>query len=359
MSTPTGQPETPAPDRNGSAHTVNTPSYDWEADANAPQQLPPEIPVERPAAGELDPARWGREDEPERPTQRQPKAPAQPKHSPRAVELALKLGATQAQIDATDPDALKAWVRSQTDLLIADARGQRRQQTPTVPPPPPAPAPLPGTSELDAMKEFIDEEAYGPLRKVFESQAAYIRRLEEKLDGLAPRLETAEKYVEHRRQLETLDQVDAVFTRLGADAAFGKGRRDEIDPAHLARRSAVLTHATALAAGQPLTEKHIAEAARVLFAVKPRGEQPGRQPPQRNDRGQFRPREEADEFTDDRITPERWNAAGLARPNGRTAPEPAERGDLAAKRAIAQQMADRGEFVPDFEGGTSEDDFLG
>lgn len=185
----------------------------------------------------------------------------------------------------------------------------------------------------------INEDDFHPdlvrvLKKMHGEQMAKIKALEAQVLGLAQRDNL-------RTQETTNEKIDRVFEQLGDDANFGKGPVSDLtaeDPAY-ARRIAVLNEARRMSgakAGLAAQLANIKKAAERLYGSRAPAPPPRTAPPS----PASSPTATASAANGNRITPEEWQAAGLARPTNRETDEPPS--TKKAERAVASYMKENG-----------------
>lgn len=267
----------------------------------------------------------------------------------RAAELGMSdeeiNEATTAQLDSlvyhlNQQSLAEARTASQATVLdrlrserAADPAGASATQQDAV-------AAVPGDDRGTAPAEFdlgISEEDFHPdlvkvLKKMHADSSAKIKALEAQVAGLAQRDNL-------RVQETTNEKIDRVFQQLGDEANFGTVPVAELsadDPAY-ARRIAVLNEARRLSgpkAGLAAQLGNIKKAAQRLYGTR-------ETPPAATPSPTVTPGTVAKPAANgSRITPEDWQAAGLARPTQREIEDPPSQ--KKAERAVANYMKENG-----------------
>ncbi len=277
----------------------------------------------------------------------EPVTPARPRHSKRVLRMAEQFGISQAEIDATEPEALdEALVLLQRQLLddrqrlVAQPARMKPAEADENPAAPAAPA-KPAAFDLGLTPE--DEADLHPsLTKALKTLAAKINELES-LKGAVGTIQQREQ----RREFESFQQrCDAAFAKY--EVVLGKGTFSEQEPNSVAlrRRQAVLD--TAQRDNQKIPfEKRVERAVETLFGTVAQAPAAASSPaaaaapaptPE-----QLLTRDSQGRITG-RITPDQWNAAATARPSHRETPA-LPPGKERAEKFVGEQMKHRDFFA--------------
>ena len=275
-------------------------------------------------------------------------APAAPKHSKRVLRMAEQFGISQAEIDATEPEALdEALVVLQRQMLDDRQRliaqpGRQAEPAAQAPAAPKAP---------EAFDLGIPAEEMADIHPSIASALKKLAAEVQDLRGLKGTLGTIQQR-EQQREFDSFQQrCDAAFAR--HETVLGKGSYGELNPQgpELRRRQAVLDTAQRDNPKIPF-EKRIERAVEALFGKQTAAAAP-------LPIGDARPTE-ADLITRDsqgritgRITPAQWNAAATARPSHREAPILAP-GKEKATKFVADKMKERDYFSQEGVNGTPQ-----
>lgn len=156
----------------------------------------------------------------------EPPAPAKHQHNRAMVRLALDLGWTQAEIDATPADEFDAAVYWAQRQHMADARDLLRQSIHHAPAPRPEETPKPAEDriEFDGEIEDVDENGQIVRRRVTEedydrSTPGLMKYLKDQKKELAEAKAAIKEFREadtRRRAAERTAAIDAIFDTLAA-----------------------------------------------------------------------------------------------------------------------------------------------
>lgn len=278
-----------------------------------------------------------------------PPAAAQPpaaRHSQGKISIALDLGLTQAEIEASTPEELDRTVyqlyrqRQQIQQEMLRTRGFEAALSP-----PPAAVPVTPQPADEYDFSFPEESILEPavldtLKKIGGSVKTLAKRNKE----LEEKLVSYERAEAGRRQESLAETLDRIFDGLDAKhpGMFGKGRGSAMQPGshELLRRIAVVNMIDRL---QGSLEERVSQAAAIVAGPPAQQPPPRPVPPKNPADGRF-------------ITPEleRWNNATLNRPTqraGSTEPTGVEK----ATQSVAAYLRDAGQEQGD---NALKDEFL-
>jgi hypothetical protein len=273
----------------------------------------------------------------------EPSAPAKPQHSKRVLRMAEQFGIPQAEIDATEPEALdealvllqRQMLDDRQRLIAQPGRVQTNEPAPTETPP--ATPAKPAGFDLGMTPEE-EADLHPGIARMFKTLAAKITELES-LKGTVGTIQQREQ----RREHESFQQrCDAAFAK--HEAILGKGSYAELNPngPELRRRQAVLDTAQRDNPKLPF-EARVQRAVEALFGAQPVASPAPAAPVQQPTSEQLLTRDAQGRITG-RISPEQWNAAATARPSHRETPAKPP-GKERATEFVAEQLKTRDFFA--------------
>lgn len=186
-------------------------------------------------------------------------------HTRGNVRRALTLGASRAEIDATDPDALEDWIDAETEARAREREKMAREsawreyetsQRKKVEPAP---------ETVDEME--IDPETERLLDPGITKRLKRVKEQDKEIAELKKRLDSREENDTKRQAQETFDAVDAAIEELGRPELFGEGTIGELGKCDEARTRQALANAAGVQVGDSPTvaKRKIQSAYKLLY----------------------------------------------------------------------------------------------